>query len=88
MKTPITAADLLNNRVLPFYEQEDLDILRVLTDRGTEFYGNAESHEYEYNYERTHQEKMCNGRTPVQTLKESKYLWDEKVRQINKRTDN
>jgi len=149
MKTPITAADLLNDRVLPFYEQEDLGVLRVLTDRGTEFCGKAESHEYElylavndidhtktktrhpqtngicerfhktilqefyqvtfrkkiysdietlqkdldewlyrYNYERTHQGKMCNGRTPIQTLKESKYLWDEKVGQINKRTDN
>ena len=43
---------------------------------------------YKYNYERTHQGKMCNGRTPMQTLKESKYLWDEKVGQINKETDN
>ena len=149
MKTPITAADLLNDRVLPFYEQEGLGVLRVLTDRGTEFCGKAESHEYElylavndidhtktkarhpqtngicerfhktilqefyqvifrkkiysdieslqkdldewlyrYNYERTHQGKMCNGRTPIQTLKESKYLWDEKVGQINRGTDN
>lgn len=149
MKTPITAADLLNDRVLPFHEQEGLGVLRVLTDRGTEFCGKAESHEYElylavndidhtktktrhpqtngicerfhktilqefyqiifrkkiysdietlqkdldewlykYNYERTHQGKMCNGRTPIQTLKESKYLWDEKVGQVNRKADN
>lgn len=149
MKTPITAADLLNDRVLPFYEQEGLGVLRVLTDRGTEFCGKVESHEYElylavndvdhtktkarhpqtngicerfhktilqefyqvtfrkkiysdietlqkdldewlyrYNYERTHQGKMCDGRTPMQTLRESKHLWDEKVGQINKRTDS
>lgn len=31
-KTPITAADLLNDRVLPFYAAEDLPVLRILTD--------------------------------------------------------
>ena len=46
-KTPITAADLLNDRVLPFYEQHDIPLLRTLTDRGTEFCGNPERHEYE-----------------------------------------
>ena len=146
MKTSITAADLLNDRVLPFYEKEGLGMLRILTDRGTEFCGKPESHEYElylalndidhtrtktrhpqtngicerfhktilqefyqvtfrkkiyedmeslqkdldewlykYNYERTHQGKMCNGRTPMQTLRESKCLWDEKVGQLNKK---
>lgn len=34
-KTPVTASDLLNERVLPFYESRDLPILRILTDRGT-----------------------------------------------------
>jgi len=29
-KTPITAADLLNDRVLPFYEEHDLPVLRIL----------------------------------------------------------
>ncbi len=33
-KTPITAADLLNDRVLPFYESQGLPMLRILTDRG------------------------------------------------------
>ena len=148
MKTPVTAADLLNDKVIPFYEQEGLGILRILTDRGTEFCGKAESHEYElylalndidhtktktrhpqtngicerfhktilqefyqvtfrkknyttleelqkdldewmykYNNQRTHQGKMCNGRTPIQTLIETKCLWDEKVGQVNKKTD-
>lgn len=36
-KTPITAADLLNNRVLPMFEEHGLDLLRILTDRGAEF---------------------------------------------------
>lgn len=35
-KTPITAADLLNDRVLPFYSSEELPVLRILTDHGTE----------------------------------------------------
>ena len=46
-KTPITAADLLNDRVLPFFEERGIPLLRVLTDRGTEFRGNPERHEYE-----------------------------------------
>src|SRR5579864_8118041 len=46
-KTPITAADLLNDRVLPFFEQHDIRLCRVLTDRGTEYCGNPERHEYE-----------------------------------------
>ena len=39
-KTPITAADLLNDRVLPFFEEHGVRLLRVLTDRGTEYCGN------------------------------------------------
>jgi transposase InsO family protein len=46
-KTPITAADLLNDRVLPFYEEHDIRLSRVLTDRGTEYCGSPERHEYE-----------------------------------------
>ena len=44
-KTPITAADLLNDRVLPFFEEHDVKLLRVLTDRGSEYCGNPERHE-------------------------------------------
>ena len=46
-KTPITAAELLNDRVLPFYDEHDIRLSRVLTDRGTEYCGNPERHEYE-----------------------------------------
>jgi transposase InsO family protein len=138
-KTPITAADLLNDRVLPFYEAHDLPVLRILTDRGTEYCGRAETHDYQlflaindidhsktkaqspqtngicerfhktilqefyqvtfrkklygnldqlqqdldvwleyYNNERTHQGKMCCGRTPMQTLEDGKQIWQEK----------
>ena len=138
-KTPITAADLLNDRVLPFYEGHQLPVLRILTDRGTEFCGHAERHDYQlylavndidhsktkakspqtngicerfhktvlqefyqvtfrkkiytgfdslqadldqwlnrYNTERTHQGKMCCGRTPMETLIDGKQIWQEK----------
>jgi len=46
-KTPITAADLLNDRVLPFYDHRGVPLQRVLTDRGTEFCGSHDRHEYE-----------------------------------------
>ncbi|HAK8512823.1 TPA: IS481 family transposase [Salmonella enterica] len=46
-KTPITAADLLNDRVLPFYESQGLQMLRILTDRGTEYCGKVEHHDYQ-----------------------------------------
>lgn len=138
-KTPITAADLLNDKVLPFFSEEALPMLRILTDRGTEYCGKAESHDYElylaindiehtktkaqspqtngicerfhktilqefyqvalrknlyqdlaalqkdldewldyYNNERTHQGKMCCGRTPMATLQDGKTVWKEK----------
>ena len=138
-KTPITAADLLNDRVLPFYASQSLPMLRILTDRGTEYCGKVEQHDYQlylaindiehtktkamfpqtngicerfhktilnefyqvtfrkklygdldtlqsdldewlahYNNERTHQGKMCNGRTPMETLLDGKRIWAEK----------
>jgi transposase InsO family protein len=43
-KTPITAAEILNDRVVPFYDEHGIRLSRVLTDRGTEFCG-SESHE-------------------------------------------
>ena len=45
-KTPITAADLLNDRILSFLDQ-DVKLLRVLIGRGSEYCGNPEPHEYE-----------------------------------------
>ena len=138
-KTPITAADMLNDRVLPFFVQHELPMLRILTDRGTEYCGRAERHDYQlylalndidhaktkvkspqtngicerfhktvkdefyqiafrkriyrdletlqadlddwmryYNTDRTHQGKMCCGRTPMATLEEGKQIWKEK----------
>jgi transposase InsO family protein len=138
-KTPITAADLLNDKVLPFFSDEQLPMLRILTDRGTEYCGRAETHDYQlylaindiehtktkvrspqtngicerfhktilqefyqvalrkklyndlgslqkdldewldyYNNERTHQGKMCCGRTPMATLSDGKMVWKEK----------
>jgi transposase InsO family protein len=46
-KTPITAADLLNDRVVPFFDEQEIRLCRVLTDRGTEYCGSPERHEYE-----------------------------------------
>ena len=46
-KTPITAADLLNDRVVPFFDEHEVKLCRVLTDRGTEYCGSPQSHEYE-----------------------------------------
>jgi len=138
-KTPITAADTLNDRVLPFFEQQALPMLRILTDRGTEYCGRVDQHDYQlylaindidhtktkvkspqtngicerfhktilqefyqvtfrkklydsleelqkdlddwinhYNTERTHQGKMCCGRTPMDTLLDGKSIWAEK----------
>ena len=138
-KTPITAADLLNERVLPFYEEHELPLLRILTDRGTEYCGKPEHHDYQlylalndiehtrtkarspqtngiverfhktilnefyqvtfrkhvyssieqlqsdlddwlekFNTERTHQGKMCCGRTPLDTMIDGRKIWQQK----------
>lgn len=37
--------DLLNDRVLPIYEQQQLPVLRILTGRGTEYCGKVERHD-------------------------------------------
>ena len=138
-KTPITSADLLNDKVLPFFTQQQLPMLRILTDRGTEYCGRMDQHDYQlylaindidhtktkaqspqtngicerfhktilqefyqvtfrkklyatleelqkdldewmkyYNNERTHQGKVCCGRTPLETLLDGKKVWAEK----------
>lgn len=46
-KTPFPAADLLNDRVLPFFDEYGMRMLRVLTDNGTEYCGVNNSHPYE-----------------------------------------
>jgi hypothetical protein len=38
---------MLNDRVRPWYEQHGVPLLRILTDRGSEYCGNREHHEFE-----------------------------------------
>lgn len=134
----------MNDRVLPLFEEYGMNILRMLTDRGTEYWGKVEHHDYElylavnniehtktkvrhpqtngicerfhktilnefyqiifrkkiyttldelqkhlddwiyyYNHQRTHQGKMCCGRTPIETLNDGKKIWMEKVENLN-----
>jgi transposase InsO family protein len=143
-KTPLTAADLLNDRVLPFFEAQGVELMRILTDRGTEYCGKVEQHEFQlylavndvdhtrtkaqspqtngicerfhktilnefyqvafrkkiyatmqalqedldawidsYNHERTHQGKMCCGRTPMATFEDGKRICREKSLNLN-----
>jgi transposase InsO family protein len=138
-KDAITAADLLNDKVLPLYEEQGIRLLRILTDRGTEYCGKLGNHRFQlyldledidhtrtkakspqtngicerfhrtiqeefysiifrkkvfrsikelqeeldewiswYNTERTHSGKYCYGKTPWQTLEDSKHLALEK----------
>jgi transposase InsO family protein len=47
-KHAITAADVLNDKVVPFFDQQQIPILRMLTDRGTEYNGKLEyGHDYQ-----------------------------------------
>ena len=46
-KIALMAADMLNDRVIPFFDEHEIPLLRILTDRGTEYCGNREHHEFE-----------------------------------------
>jgi len=46
-KTALTAADFLNDKVLPFFDSQGMRLLRLLTDRGTEYCGILENHPFE-----------------------------------------
>jgi hypothetical protein len=46
-QTPLAATDLRNDRVLPFYETQSVELMRMLTDRGTEYCGKVEQHEFQ-----------------------------------------
>lgn len=46
-KNALVAAEVLNDKVLPFYQEQEIDLLRILTDRGTEYCGAREHHEYQ-----------------------------------------
>jgi transposase InsO family protein len=143
-KTPITGADLLNDKVLPAFAEQGMSVIRILTDRGTEYCGKPETHDYQlylalndiehtktkafhpqtngicerfhktildefyrvtfrrklyttleelqadlddwvryYNNDRTHQGKVCCGRTPMQTMIDGKEAYNEKVNALN-----
>lgn len=147
-KHAITAADMVNDRVLPLYESMGIPLLRILTDRGSEYCGNREHHEFalyldleniehtrtkakspqtngicerfhqtiqnefyasafrrkiytsieqlqadvdewihSYNTERSHSGKHCFGKTPWQTLLESKHIALEKQLDRTVQTD-
>jgi Integrase core domain len=38
---------------------------------------------HSYNHDRTHQGKMCCGRTPIQTLIDGKEVWNDKITALN-----
>jgi hypothetical protein len=46
-KTAITSADILNDRILPWYESQEIPLLRILTDRRTEYCGKIENHAFQ-----------------------------------------
>lgn len=46
-RNALAAADMLNDRVVPFFVEQEIPLLRILTDRGTEYCGNPEHHEYQ-----------------------------------------
>jgi len=46
-KNALTAADMLNDKVIPFYQEHSVPLLRILTDRGTEYCGKVEQHDYQ-----------------------------------------
>ena len=46
-KTSITSANILNDKVLSYFKVNDLPMLRILTDRGTEYCGRAAQHDYQ-----------------------------------------
>jgi len=46
-KNALVAAEILNDRVVPFFEEHEIPLLRMLTDRGTEYCGKREHHEYQ-----------------------------------------
>jgi len=46
-KNALVAAEMLNDRIIPFFEEHQIPLLRILTDRGTEYCGQREQHEYQ-----------------------------------------
>lgn len=46
-KNALVAAEVLNDLVIPWFDEQGVRILRVLTDRGSEYCGQREHHEYQ-----------------------------------------
>ena len=46
-KNALVAAEVLNDQVLPWFDEQEVRVLRILTDRGTEYCGSIEHHEYQ-----------------------------------------
>ena len=46
-KTSITAAHTLNESVIPWFTEQKIPLLRILTDRGTEYCGKVENHAFQ-----------------------------------------
>ncbi len=46
-KIALVAADMLNDRVVPLYDEYGIPLMRILTDRGTEYCGAREHHEFQ-----------------------------------------
>jgi hypothetical protein len=46
-KIALVAADTLNDREIPLYEKWNIPLMRILTDRGTEYCVTREHHEYQ-----------------------------------------
>lgn len=46
-KNALVAAEVLNDKVVPFFDEHEIPLLRILTDRGTEYCGKREHHEYQ-----------------------------------------
>jgi transposase InsO family protein len=46
-KVPVTAVHVLNEKVLPFFEEHDCPIVTILTDNGREYCGRMDGHPFE-----------------------------------------
>lgn len=46
-KNALVAAEALNDQVIPWFDDQGVRVLRILTDRGTEYCGKIETHEYQ-----------------------------------------
>jgi hypothetical protein len=46
-KIPVTAVHVLNEKVLPFFEEHDCPVVTILTDNGREYCGRMDGHPFE-----------------------------------------